>query len=71
MEISSGEYYKILEETTKPFVKKHSAFIERNQKSKCLLDKVGLFVSLTTDRQQPKTGRRWKLHNSFFVVFFF
>ena len=24
----NGEYYKILEETTKPFVKKHSAFIE-------------------------------------------
>ena len=38
----------ILEET-KPFVKKHSAFIEqeRNQKSKCLLNKVDLFVSLT------------------------
>ena len=39
---------KILQETTKPFVKKHSAFIkqERNQKSECLLNKVGLFVSL-------------------------
>ena len=45
----NGEYYKILQETTKPFVKKHSVFIEqeRNQKSECLLNKVGLFVSLT------------------------
>ena len=44
----NGEYYKILQETTKPFVKKHSVFIdqERNQKSECLLNKVGLFVSL-------------------------
>ena len=32
-----------------PFVKKHSAFIEQewNQKSECLLNQVGLFVSLT------------------------
>ena len=45
----NGEYYKILEEITKPFVKKHSAFIEQeqNQNSKFLLNKFGLFVSLT------------------------
>ena len=49
-----GEYYKILQETTKPFVKKHLTFIEQERNKKvrmfveqdwfvCFFDKVYLF----------------------------